>query len=410
MDIRHSDTQVCCFFSSLAAALVFLFLPHVLDAQEQTTALPSHSNFWHSVASGEKTVYRRKVESGLGLLASSFNAAAQDFDDAIRMSPKQADAYMGKGYLSKQSGDYDGCDSYFAKALALNPRFSPHYTNITPLSFHLDWGECKTKAKRFKEAQTIYQNIVAHLDFDSRIAHRKLGEIALLQGNTSSAIRSFVRAIGPNQLHWNYFLATAFELSGDIYAFRTAMAKALERDPQQKLLREIDFLSQSERFYVLALAAMVNNDVPKATYFFKRSTSTEREQQWQSRALKHLKKIEGRERTDATHIEVVASSQKQNVKTHLQKRIDDYKRCLIGLPDLYLDIQLEKIRSKSEPQTLTMANDHRIRIVQTETTTASATEVNTAKSCVYKQLLPDYLTLEKIGFRSAGFSVFGDSK
>ena len=238
------------------------------------------------------------------------------------------------------------------------------------------------------------------------MAHRKLGEIALLRGETSSAIRSFTRAIGPNHQQWNYFLSVAFEREGSLHSFRTSMAKALERDPQKNLLRDFDFINEGERFYFIALASMVNQEPSKAIYFFNRYLATNNNR-WNNRVKSHVKNLKEHSDQNNVHVKAILPSQVKTIETHLRKRLSDYKNCLQNLPDLYLDIQLEKIKNKREEKDLNMANDHRIRIVQTETTTATLTEVNQAKSCVYKKILPDYELIEKHPFKTARFSVFG---
>ena len=58
-----------------------------------------------------------------------YDQALFDFTKAIELNPKDADAYINRGFVYDKKGQYDQAISNFTKALEINPKYAEAYCN-----------------------------------------------------------------------------------------------------------------------------------------------------------------------------------------------------------------------------------------------------------------------------------------
>lgn len=67
--------------------------------------------------------------AGNKLKVKDLDGAIEDYDEAIRINPKEVEAYLNRGYAKRDKGDSDGAIKDYDEAIRLNPKFDLAYNN-----------------------------------------------------------------------------------------------------------------------------------------------------------------------------------------------------------------------------------------------------------------------------------------
>jgi Flp pilus assembly protein TadD len=110
--------------------------------------------------------------------------AMRSYEEAVRIDPAYAGAYLNMGTLFGRLGDLARARQCFEKAIALRPEYAPSYYNLGVLLESTD-GEAACRC---------YQTALS-LDPDYAPAHNLLGMSLLRHGDRAQAIEHFRRAL-----------------------------------------------------------------------------------------------------------------------------------------------------------------------------------------------------------------------
>jgi tetratricopeptide (TPR) repeat protein len=114
--------------------------------------------------------------------------ALQDFDQALRLDPKQVNAYRGRAFLLKSKGDLAGAIEAYTQAIRIDPRNVPSYRGRAELL--KSKGDLVAAIDDYSHAIRIdSNNVPSYLD---------RGEVLRLKGDFDKAIADFDKAIAIN--------------------------------------------------------------------------------------------------------------------------------------------------------------------------------------------------------------------
>lgn len=153
-------------FGSLSAQIPF-----------STSIFASAENF----TSADKLVEQAKNK----FLQKDFTGAMADLNQAIKLSPKYAKAYNGRGLLKMSQKDFEGSMTDFNMAISLSPRYAKPYINR---------GSLKLKKGNLNGA---LDDLNLAIKFDPNLAdsYNNRGLIFLKLGKKEIALKDFQRAI-----------------------------------------------------------------------------------------------------------------------------------------------------------------------------------------------------------------------
>jgi arylsulfatase A-like enzyme/Tfp pilus assembly protein PilF len=137
---------------------------------------------------------------------SDFTHAAQHFQSALQLNPKNTVAAYYLGLCRLEAGDLEGAENQFQSALKLDP------ANFSA-AFNL--GVVYSRQHRIDAAIEAFQRAVAILP-DYADAHEALGELYLYLNRTTEAVRELERAvaIAPGMAKAHYHLGRAYAAQG----------------------------------------------------------------------------------------------------------------------------------------------------------------------------------------------------
>ena len=174
-------------YSLLAAACVALILP----LQDRLDSFSSGLKLWDDVVrkntdAGAPFVERGYHNRGLALLqAKQYPDALRDFDRALEINPRDADALMGRGTLFARIGSFDRALADLGQAIEIDPEYAEAY------------------AKRCFAKMLLEQPLAAlpdcekavALDPRHRDAHTNLGVVYVALNHAGEAETSYRRAL-----------------------------------------------------------------------------------------------------------------------------------------------------------------------------------------------------------------------
>ncbi|GAB3109184.1 type IV pilus biogenesis/stability protein PilW [Pseudomaricurvus hydrocarbonicus] len=134
---------------------------------------------------------RTHVQAGLGYLRQGDKESARrHFHKALKLNKNSAGANEGLANLYRMEGQDELADSYFRKAISLEPDFSQARNN---------YGSFLFSQKRYSDAEKHLEKASQDYSYDNRYtALLNLGRTQLQLGKTEAAESSFKQVIGIN--------------------------------------------------------------------------------------------------------------------------------------------------------------------------------------------------------------------
>ena len=168
-----------------------------------------------------EALYRR----GLAYQAKGdIDNALADYNQAIDLDPKQADAFSNRAFIKQGKNDLDGALADYTQALALNPKISRAYYNQ---------GLIKVQKGNLDGAISDYDHAI-DLDPNMALAYYNRGVAKNMEGNLDGAIADFTQAVALNPKIARAYCArgTARQAKGDSDGASADYSQALSLDPK----------------------------------------------------------------------------------------------------------------------------------------------------------------------------------
>lgn len=185
------------------SAPVALWEDAILKQREPTALLVERA--WHN--------------RGFAFLHAQRHAEARrDFDRALELNEKDADAYVGRGTLLGRTGDYAAALADLHRAIEVDPRYAEAYAKRCFVKMML---------QRPADAAGDCERAVA-IDPRHRDAHTNLGVVYAALGRTGDAEASYRRAlaIDPGNVDANYNYGVLLAVTGRASAARQRLGVA----------------------------------------------------------------------------------------------------------------------------------------------------------------------------------------
>jgi tetratricopeptide (TPR) repeat protein len=139
------------------------------------------------------------------------------FDKAIRLNPRSAEAYQGRGMAHNETGQNERALKDYDAALALNPQYAEAYFNRG--NVYSDLGQHERALKDYDEAIRLDPN------HNGAVFNRSLAYMFLRRTETASDARTYVKLKGWKDDRAQYM--AIFGAFGDRWAQRETEARQL---------------------------------------------------------------------------------------------------------------------------------------------------------------------------------------
>lgn len=139
------------------------------------------------------------------------------FDKAIRLNPRSAEAYQGRGMAYNETGQNERALKDYDAALALNPQYAEAYFNRG--NVYSDLGQHERALKDYDEAIRLDPN------HNGAVFNRSLAYMFLRRTETASDARTYVKLKGWKDDRAQYM--AIFGAFGDRWAQRETEARQL---------------------------------------------------------------------------------------------------------------------------------------------------------------------------------------
>ena len=144
------------------------------------------------------------INRGLSLAEhGDYEAALKDYDEAIRIDPSKYKAFYGRSFTQAQLGDFDAAWRDISETLRLNPKFAPAYVYRGGLLARQE--KWKNARADYEKARRIDPNLASAWAAIARLAlrHREYHEAVLnFEKLLSLKLSPPARADGLNALAW----------------------------------------------------------------------------------------------------------------------------------------------------------------------------------------------------------------
>src|ERR1041385_388176 len=162
-------------------------------------------------ASGQRTQSAKKfVKQGLERFAKNdITGAIADYDRAITLDPKLAEAYLNRGKAKRAAGDLDGAITDYEVVVELSPDLAANNRDITQA--YLNRGYIRSNRMDIEGALSDFDHAIK-LDPRDADAYFKRGRAFLIIGNAKFGIAHFDKTISIDD-HNPLVYATDFDKS-----------------------------------------------------------------------------------------------------------------------------------------------------------------------------------------------------
>lgn len=156
-------------------------------------AIPTLLIFTASASAQPKESAKKHVKHGIELFGKNDLAGAlAEYDQAIRIDPKLAEAYLNRGKAKRAAGDLDGAIADYEVMADINPSMMINNHDVTQA--YLNRGYIRSNRMDLDGALADFDKAI-EFDPNDADAYFKRGRAFLIVGNAKFAIADFDKSI-----------------------------------------------------------------------------------------------------------------------------------------------------------------------------------------------------------------------
>jgi tetratricopeptide (TPR) repeat protein len=346
-----------------AAAQSKRYPPEPVDKDAEKAA---RSNLWSAAITPERHPYLDRVRDATAALAKRTpdhtTEAIEQLDAAIRLLPREPEAYRLRGDAYLERKDWARCSADFAAADAHLRRDDDSPRALAEL--HRKLGLCQARAGKLADAERTLAETAAAGQASGEIWMR-LGEVRIAMGKLDEAIAALGSALeateGNAQAMIHFLLAEAYDRARRPGDALSEAAEGIKLDPSLGLLTNpvLPLLGAGEASYLLGLVYSAEPMKPEYVLaYFRRFVKEAPDSPWRKRAEDHLRDPRLADLPDAINRGGgTAPLDLDAVRVLVRRTMPQMRACLVRYPSLVVEVEI----SRSGPRTLPPSPPDRMR-------------------------------------------------
>lgn len=337
-----------------AAAQSRRYPPDPVDKDAEKAA---RSNLWSAAITPERHPYQDLVRTATEALAQrtadQTGEAIKKLDAAIKLLPREPDAYRLRGDAYLERKDWARCAADLAAADANRRRDDDNPRALAEL--HRKLGLCQARAGKLTEAERTLAETAASGSAAGEVWMR-LGEVRIAMGKLDEAIAALDSALeateGNAQAMIHFLLAEAYDRArrpGDALA---AAAEGVKLDRQLAVLHNpvIPLLGAGEAYYMLGLAHSADPARPEyALAYFRRFVKEAPDSPWRKRAEDHLRDLRAVDLPDTVTRGGTALLDLDAVRAAARRAMPQLRACLARFPTVVVEVEISRSGPRTPP-------------------------------------------------------------
>jgi tetratricopeptide (TPR) repeat protein len=329
--------------------------PQPVDKDAENAA---RSGLWNAAVTPERHPYQDLVRAAAEALsqrtADQTTEAIKKLDAAIRLLPREPEAYRLRGDAYLERRDWSRCAADYAAADASTQRDDE--TPRAMAELHRKLGLCQARAGKLAEAERTLAATAASGNATGEIWMR-LGEVRIAMGKLDEAIaalRSALEATEPMaQASIHFLLAAAYDRARRPADALLEAAEGVKLDRQLAALQNPLFppLGPGEIDYMLGLAYSVTEPARPELVLahFRRFVLAEPDGPWRKRAEDHIRDIKTADLPDAVARGGSAPLDLDAARTAVRRAMPQMRACLARFPNVVVDIEITRSGPRTAP-------------------------------------------------------------
>lgn len=341
--------------AATASAQSRRYPPEPVDKDAENAA---RSRLWSAAITPERHPYQDLVRAATDALSQrtpdQTTEAIKKLDAAIRLLPRDPEAYRLRGDAYLERKDWARCAADYAAADAGTQRDDE--TPRAMAELHRKLGLCQARAGKLGDAERTLAGTCASGNATGEIWMR-LGEVRIAMGKLDEAIaalHSALEATEPLQQGTIHFLlAAAYDRARRPADALLEAAEGIKLDRQLTGVSNplVPPLGPGEIDYMLGLAYSAT-DPPRPEYvlaYFRRFVAKAPDSPWRKRAEDHIRDIKTGELPDTITRGGSAPLDLDAVRVAARRGMPQMRACLARFPTVAVDVEITRSGPRTPP-------------------------------------------------------------
>jgi tetratricopeptide (TPR) repeat protein len=322
------------------------------DAEQST-----RSDLWNAAITPERQPYQSLVRSATELLnqrtASASLEAFNKLDQAIKLLPREPEAYRLRGEANLERRDWAKCAADLAAADAYTQRDDEPPKVMAEL--HRKLGLCQGRAGKLGDAERTLADAVASGNATGEVWMR-LGEVRIAMGKLDEAIAALKSALDGSepaaQPLIRFMLAAAYDRARRPTDALVEAAEGVKGDHQLAVLQNpvIPPINPGELDYMLGLAHSA--DKPRPEYvlaYFRRFVKAAPESPWRKRAEDHIREAKLAAFPDSITRTGTATIDVDAARATVRRAMPQMRACVAKYPAVVVEVEISRAGPRTPP-------------------------------------------------------------
>jgi tetratricopeptide (TPR) repeat protein len=319
----------------------------------------AQSGLWNAAINPERHPYQDLVHSAAEALnqrtPDQTLEAIKKLDEAVRLLPREAEAYRLRGDAQLSRRDWVHCAADFAAAEAYTPRDDEPARAMAELRRKL--GVCQARAGKLSDAEKTLAETAASGNGSGEVWTR-LGEVRIALGKLDEAIAALRSALDTTepaaQAMIHFMLAAAYDRARRPADALQSATDGSKLDPQLSVLQnpQVPPLGAGELDYMLGLAYGVDPARPEYQLaHFRRFIAAAPESPWRKRADDHIRELKASELPDNLMRKGPQPPELDVVRTGARRLMPQMRACLAKYPAVVVEVEISRAGPRTPPST-----------------------------------------------------------